>query len=132
MRLRRSTRLTILPLLLLPITGAAQQVRHDRADPEVTIISADGAGPDFDTRTLRHGFDLFANADGAFSGMRATGPWGTSFNNYGPCDGTFRNCQDSRVYVATRPDSPTTWASRRRRSTRSTCARRLPGSRSAR
>jgi len=90
-------------VLLVPAaTAAGQQVRQDRAEPEVTIISADGAGPDFDTRTLRHGFDLFAQADGAFSGMRATGHYGTSINNYGPCDGTFRNCQNSRVYVAPR------------------------------
>ena len=31
--------------------------------------------------------------------MRATGHFGTSINNYGPCDGTLRNCQNSRVWV---------------------------------
>jgi hypothetical protein len=89
---------TLLPLGLV----VAQQARPQSGPPEVTIVSADGAGPDFDTRSLRRGFDLFAAGDGAFSGMRATGNWGSSINNYGPCDGTYVNCQNSRNWVAAR------------------------------
>jgi hypothetical protein len=89
--------------VLLPLgLATAQQVRTQSGPPQVDIISADGAGPDFDTRTLRRGFELFAAGDGAFSGMRSTGNWGYAINNYGPCDGTFRNCQNSRNYVAAR------------------------------
>lgn len=87
--------------LLVPLgLAAAQQARTQNGPPEQYIVSADGAGPDFDTRTMRRGFNLFAQGDGAFSGMRATGNWGSSINNYGPCDGTFENCQNSRNYVA--------------------------------
>ncbi|MDH5196557.1 MAG: hypothetical protein OEY20_04845, partial [Gemmatimonadota bacterium] len=66
-----------------------------------TRVSGDGAG-DFDTRTVeQRGFNLFSSADGAFSGMRATGNYGTGITNYGDCNGTFRNCQNNRVQTTT-------------------------------
>jgi hypothetical protein len=84
----------------LPLARAtAQQPSRDRVMPEVTIIDAGGAGPDFDTRTVRRGFNLFAGSDAAFSGMRATGNFGTAITNYGDCTTVLRNCQGNTVYV---------------------------------
>lgn len=83
---------------LLPLQVAVTQQRASRQPPElVNIIDADGGGPDFDARTVRRGFDLFSPADAAFSGMRATGNFGTAISNYGDCNGTLRNCQNNRV-----------------------------------
>lgn len=81
---------------ILPF-GVAEAQRQQNPPPLVTTVTSEGAGPDFDTRTVQRGFDLFSSADGAFSGMRATGNYGTAITNYGDCDGTFRNCQNNRL-----------------------------------
>jgi hypothetical protein len=81
--------------LLWPGTAAAQ--RRERAT-EVSIITAEGGGPDFDTRSVRRGFNLFASADAAHYGARATGDFGSSISNYGDCHGNILyNCQNTRV-----------------------------------
>jgi len=78
----------------------SQALRAQAPPSIVYVIDGDGAG-DFDTRTLRRGFDLFGSADAAFSGMRATGHFGTAFSNYGDCDGTLRNCQGNTILTTT-------------------------------
>lgn len=84
---------------LLPLgLAVAQRPASDRGTPEVTIIDAGGAGPDFDTRTVRRGFSLFGGGDAAFSGMRATGRWGSAISNYGDCTTVMRNCQGNTIY----------------------------------
>jgi hypothetical protein len=94
---------------LLPLgRGVAQSPRPDRGQPEVTIIDAGGAGPDFDTRTVRRGFNLFGGGDAAFSGMRATGHYGTAITNYGDCTTVLRNCQGNTIYAPNA--SGTYWA----------------------
>jgi len=98
----RTAALGAVASLLPPGPVAAQQAPSQRVEPIVYTVDADGAGPDFDARTLRRGFDLFASGDGAISGFRATGRWGSSVNNYGPCDGTFVNCQNNRNFVPVR------------------------------
>jgi hypothetical protein len=73
--------------------------------PEIQyIIDAAGDGPDFDLRSVRHGFDLFANADVAVSGMRATGAYGTSISNYGDCDNylSIFSCQYNSILAPQR------------------------------
>ena len=84
---------------ILPFEVAEGQ-RVQSAPPFVTTIDGGGAGLDFDTRTLQRGFNLFSSADAAFSGMRATGNYGTAITNYGDCDGTLRNCQGNRLNTA--------------------------------
>ena len=74
----------------------SQALRAQASPSIVYVIDGDGAG-DFDTRSVSHGFDLFGSADAAFSGMRATGHYGTAITNYGDCDGTLRNCQGNVV-----------------------------------
>jgi hypothetical protein len=64
---------------------------------EVTIITAEGGGPDFDTRTVRHAFNLFGSADAGHHGARATGDFGTAITNYGDCHSPLFNCQNNRV-----------------------------------
>jgi hypothetical protein len=84
--------------LMAPLALGAQQEGRSRVVPEVTIIDAGGAGPDFDLRAVRRGFDLFAGSNAAFSGMRATGNYGAAITNYGDCDGTLVNCMGNRIY----------------------------------
>jgi len=86
---------------LLPAGVAHGQRAPQSAPTLVTTVTAEGNGPDFDTRTLNRGFKLFSSADAAFSGMRATGNYGTAITNYGDCDGTLRNCQGNVVSSAT-------------------------------
>jgi len=75
----------------------SQALWAQRSPPAIVhIIDGDGAG-DFDTRSIQRGFDLFGSADAGFSGMRATGHYGTAISNYGDCDGTLRNCQGNRL-----------------------------------
>jgi hypothetical protein len=84
---------------LLPLgLATAQRAVSQRGEPEVTIIHASD-GPDFDTRTVRRGFNLFGGGDAAFSGMRATGNFGTAITNYGDCTTVLRNCQGNTVWV---------------------------------
>jgi hypothetical protein len=85
---------------LLPLGVATGQRAPQRTPTFVTTITAEGNGPDFDTRTLDRGFNLFSSADAAFSGMRATGNYGTAITNYGDCDGTLRNCQGNSINVS--------------------------------
>jgi hypothetical protein len=87
---------------LLPLKFAAAQQR--RPPTIVTRVSADGNGPDFDTRTIQRGFNLFGSGDAAFSGMHATGNYGTAITNYGDCDTTLRNCQNNGISGA--PSAP--------------------------
>ncbi len=85
---------TLLPLSL----AVAQRAVSQRAEPEVTIIDAGGAGPDFDTRTVRRGFNLFGGGDAAFSGMRSTGRFGSALSNYADCTTVLRNCQGNTIF----------------------------------
>jgi hypothetical protein len=81
----------------LPLGPAHAQQATPPAQ-EVFVIDGGGGGRDFDTRTLRRGFNLFGLADAAHSGMRATGNFGSSITNFGDCHGTtLYNCQNTRV-----------------------------------
>jgi hypothetical protein len=95
----------VLALLLPLVPAAAQQAGREQGVSPVTTIDAGGAGPDFDLRTVAHGFALFGSGDGAVSGLRMTGRMGAALTNYGDCDNAYSiyQCQSSRqVYVPAR------------------------------
>jgi hypothetical protein len=98
MRLTRAAAIgaaaTLLPLGL----AVAQRGAPTQPEREVTIIDAGGAGADFDTRTVRRGFNLFGGGDAAFSGMRSTGRFGSALSNYADCTTVMRNCQGNTIF----------------------------------
>ena len=89
-------------LLLLPFLAmiGVQEVSAQRPPDETgdIILDAAGAGPDYNATAARRsaGFDLFATADAAITGMGGTGNLVNTFDNYGPCVSVLVFC---RYYV---------------------------------